>query len=98
MNKYEMLTIFSASLSDEQKDAIVDKYAKLMEKNGGKVEAINKANPWGLRKLAYPINYKNEGYYVLYNFEANADVVKEIVSLMRIDENVLRQMCLRLEK
>ena len=37
MNKYEMLTIFSASLSDEQKDAIVDKYAKLMEKNGGKV-------------------------------------------------------------
>ena len=37
MNKYEMLTIFSASLSDEQKDAIVDKYAKLMEKNGGKL-------------------------------------------------------------
>ena len=41
MNKYELLTIFSASLSDEQKDAIVDKYAKLMEKNGGKVEFIN---------------------------------------------------------
>ena len=38
MNKYELLTIFSASLSDEQKDAIVEKYAKLMEKNGGKVE------------------------------------------------------------
>ena len=98
MNKYEMLTIFSASLSDEQKDAIVDKYSKLMEKNGGKVEAINRANPWGLKKLAYPINYKTEGYYVLFNFEASAETVKEIVSLMRIDENVLRQMCLRLEK
>ena len=98
MNKYEMLTIFSASLSDEQKDAIVDKYAKLMEKNGGKVESVNKGNPWGLRKLAYPINYKSEGYYVLYNFEAEASVVEEVVSLMRIDENVLRQMCLRLEK
>ena len=96
MNKYEMLTIFSASLSDEQKDAIVDKYAKLMEK-GGKVESINKANPWGLRKLAYPIKYKSEGYYVLYNFEATADVVIEVVSLMRIDENVLRQMCLRID-
>ena len=95
MNKYEMLTIFSASLSDEQKDAIVDKYAKLMEKNGGKIETINKANPWGLRKLAYPINYKNEGYYVLYQFEAQAEVAQEVVSLMRIDENVLRQMCLR---
>lgn len=98
MNKYELLTIFSASLSDEQKDAIVDKYSQLMEKNGGKVELVNKANPWGLRKLAYPINYKNEGYYVLYVFESTADVAKEIVSLMRIDENVLRSMCLRINK
>lgn len=98
MNKYELLTIFSASLSDEQKDAIVDKYSKLMEKNGGKVEVVNKANPWGLRKLAYPINYKNEGFYVLYVFESTADVAKEVVSLMRIDENVLRSMCLRINK
>ena len=98
MNKYEMLTIFSASLNDEQKDAIVEKYSKLMEKNGGKVESINKANPWGVRKLAYPIKYKNEGYYVLFNFEANAETVANLVSLMRIDENVLRQMCLRKDK
>ena len=98
MNKYEMLTIFSASHSDEQKDAIVDKYAKLMEKNGGKVETVNKANPWGLRKLAYPVKYKSEGYYVLYNFEATANVAQDIVSRMRIDENVLRQMCLRKDR
>ena len=95
MNKYEMLTIFSASLSDEQKDAIVDKYAKLMEKDGGKVESVNKGNPWGLRKLAYPINYKSEGYYVLYQFECTAEVANNVVSLMRIDESVLRQMCIR---
>ena len=95
MNKYELLTIFSASLNDEQKDAIVDKYTKLLEKNGGKVESVNKANPWGLRKLAYPINYKNEGYYVLYNAECSAEVAKNVVDLMRIDENVLRQMCIR---
>ena len=98
MNKYELLTIFSASLSDEQKEAIVEKYSKLMEKNGGKVESINKANPWGLRKLAYPVKYKNEGYYVLYNFEATAEVAENVVSLMRIDENVLRQMCLRKDR
>ena len=95
MNKYELLTIFSASLNDEQKDAIVEKYSKLMEKNGGKVESVNKANPWGLRKLAYPVKYKSEGYYVLYNFESTAKVAQNVVSLMRIDENVLRQMCLR---
>ena len=95
MNNYEMLTIFSASLSDEQKDAIVDKYAKLMEKNGGKVELVNKGNPWGLRKLAYPINYKSEGYYVLYQFTCTAEVASNVVSLMRFDESVLRQMCIR---
>lgn len=98
MNKYELLAIYSASLNDEQKDAIVDKYSKLMEKNGGKVESVNRANPWGLRKLAYPIKYKSEGYYVLYQFEATAETCQNVVSLMRIDENVLRQMCLRKEK
>ena len=98
MNKYEMLTIFSASLNDEQKEAIVEKYSKLMEKNGGKVESVNKANPWGLRKLAYPVKYKTEGYYVLYNFEATAETAANVVALMRIDENVLRQMCLRKDR
>ncbi|MBE5738881.1 MAG: 30S ribosomal protein S6 [Clostridiales bacterium] len=98
MNKYELLAIYSASLSDEQKDAIVEKYSKLMEKDGGKVESVNRANPWGLKKLAYRINYKSEGYYVLYQFEATAEVCKNVVSLMRIDENVLRQMCLRKDK
>ena len=98
MNKYEMLVIFSASLSDEQKEAIVEKYSKLMEKNGDKVESVNKANPWGLRKLAYPVKYKNEGYYVLFNFESTAETAQTVTSLMRIDENVLRQMCLRKDR
>ncbi len=98
MNKYELLVIYSANLNDEQKDAIVEKYSKLMEKDGGKVESVNRANPWGLKKLAYPIKYKSEGYYVLYQFESTAEVCKNVVSLMRIDENVLRNMCLRKEK
>lgn len=98
MNKYELLVIFSSSLTDEQKDAVVEKYKALMEKNGGKVESVNRANPWGLRKLAYPVKYKNEGYYVLYNFESAAETASNVVSLMRIDESVLRQMCLRLDR
>ena len=71
MNKYELLTIFSASLTDEQKDEICKKYSDLIEKEGGVVTGLNK---WGVKKLAYPINYKPEGYYVLYNFEAAAEV------------------------
>lgn len=94
MNKYELLTIFNASLSDEQKDAVVDKYVSLIEKDGGKLLGLNK---WGVKKLAYPINYKNEGYYVLFNFEANEKVPAKLNGLMNIDEAVMRSLCLRLE-
>ena len=92
MNKYEMLTIFSASLSDEQKEAVVKKYTDLIEKENGKIIGINK---WGVKKLAYPINYKHEGYYVLVEFESAASLPDKISSLMNIDENVMRSLCLR---
>lgn len=94
MNKYEMLTIFSATLTDEDKDKIVEKYTKLMETDGGKVESVNK---WGIKKFAYPINYKKEGFYVLFNFEALPYVPEKISKLMNIDENVMRSLCLRKE-
>ena len=97
MNKYEMLTIFSASLSDEQKEAIVDKYAKLMEKNGGKVESVNKANPWGLRKLAYPVKYKNEGYYVLVNFKSEGTLPSELERIFGITDGIMRSIVIRHE-
>ena len=94
MNKYELLTIFSATLTDEQKEDICKKYSSLIEKEGGVVTGLNK---WGVKKLAYPINYKSEGYYVLYNFECEATVPAKINALMNIDENVMRSLCLRQE-
>lgn len=93
MNKYELLTIFSATLTDEEKDAAVKKYTDLMEKEG-KLVGINK---WGVKKLAYPINYKKEGYYVLFDFEAEPSLPKRINDLMNIDEAVMRSLCLKKE-
>ena len=92
MNKYEMLTIFNASLTDEQKENIVKKYSDVMTSNGGKLLTVNK---WGVKKLAYPINYKREGYYVLYEFEATPEIPAKLSSLLNIDENVLRSLCLK---
>ena len=94
MNKYEMLTIFSAALTDEDKEKMVEKYTKLMETDGGKVTNVNK---WGIKKFAYPINYKKEGYYVLFNFEAQPYVPEKISKLMNIDESVMRSLCLKVE-
>ena len=56
---------------------------------GGSVQTVDK---WGMRKFAYPINYKTEGYYVLMNFEAAPSVPAEIERQMRNDENVVRYM------
>ena len=92
MNKYEMLTIFNASLTDEEKENMVKKYSEMMTSDGGKLLTMNK---WGVKKLAYPINFKREGYYVLFEFEANAEVPAKISALMNIDENVLRSLCLK---
>ena len=94
MNKYEMLTIFNASLTDEEKENMVKKYSEMMTSDGGKLLTMNK---WGVKKLAYPINFKREGYYVLFEFEANAEVPAKINALMNIDENVMRSLCLKQE-
>lgn len=93
MNKYELLTIFSATLTDEEKGAAVKKYTDLVESEG-KLVGINK---WGVKKLAYPINYKKEGYYVLFEFEAEPSLPKRINDLMNIDEAVMRSLCLKKE-
>ena len=92
MNKYEMLTIFNASLAEEERENIIKKYSDMMTSEGGKLLTVNK---WGVKKLAYAINYKKEGYYVLFEFEANANIPAKINALMNIDENVLRSLCLK---
>ena len=92
MNRYELLTIFSATLTDEEKDAVVKKYTDLIETNKGKLVGINK---WGVKKLAYPINYKKDGYYVLFEFDAEPTLPQKISELMNIDEAVMRSLCLK---
>jgi len=92
MNRYELLTIIAGNLTDEQKEATVNKYLQMIEKNDGKVQVVNK---WGMKKLAYPINYKREGYYVLVEFDSVASLPRKIDEAMRIDENVMRSLCIK---
>ncbi|MBR4420505.1 MAG: 30S ribosomal protein S6, partial [Clostridia bacterium] len=56
---------------------------------GGTVEGIDK---WGVKKLAYAINYQSEGYYVLMTFECDPSVIAEITRVAGITEGMLRQM------
>lgn len=92
MNKYELLTIFSGSLSDEALTNAIKKYTDIVEANNGRVLTVNK---WGIKKFAYPISYKKEGHYVLLEFESDSTVPNKINNLMNIDEQVHRSLCLR---
>lgn len=87
MNSYELLYIIDNDVSDEAKEAVIAKISAVVTDNGGTVEGVDK---WGTRKLAYPINYKTEGYYVLVNFTAEATLPAEIERVLRITDSVVR--------
>ena len=89
MTKYEMLYILDASLEDEAKEAIIKKFEDLVKSNGGVIE---KTDRWGMKKLQYPINYKNEGYYVLMTFEAEKTLVVEMKRIAGITDGIVRRL------
>lgn len=81
MQKYEALYILNASLEDSVKESFIQKFSNLVTEYGGEVESIDK---WGNRKLAYPINFKTEGYYVLMTYTAPSNFNAELERQMRI--------------
>ena len=92
MNKYEVLYIIDASIDDAAKEAQIAKYSDLITANGGSVEAIDK---WGIKKFAYPMEFKNEGYYVLMTFTAPAELPAEMERQMRISDAIIRYLVIR---
>ena len=94
MNQYEVLYLITPELDEEANRAVMDKFAGIITGNGGE---IVKQDEWGKRKLAYAIDYKTEGFYVLVTFNAPADLPKELERNFRNDERILRYMVTRKE-
>ena len=92
MNKYELLYIISSDVAEEKREELIKKFSSYVENKGGIVEGIDK---WGMRKLAYPINFRNEGFYVLMNITMDAQEVDAMAKLMNITEGIVRQMFVR---
>ena len=95
MNKYETVFILTPVLSDDQMKETVEKFKKVLTDNGGNIE--NEEN-WGLRKLAYPIENKNTGFYTLIEFEGEPTIVDKLEIAFRRDEKVIRFLTFRLDK
>lgn len=93
MNKYEMLYILKADLTDEAISAVIEKFENIVKSAGGEVE---KSDKWGVKKLAYDIDYKSEGYYVLMTFFCDASLIAEIERVANITEEMLRRMIVKL--
>ena len=96
MNRYELTYIIDTALEEEARKELIEKVSALIAQNGGEVEKIDET--WGKRLLAYPINDKPEGYYVLVTMQAPAELPKEIERNLRINENVLRSLVIKLEE
>ena len=92
MNKYEMIYILDTACTDEKRDALIAKVENVVAKAGGSVEKTEK---WGVKKLAYAIDYKTEGYYVYMAFEGDSNLVQEMKRVVGISEGVIRRLITR---
>jgi small subunit ribosomal protein S6 len=88
MRDYELLFVLDPSLDEEQKDALIETVKSVINAGG----EAGEADAWGERKLAYSINKKSTGYYVVMPFKADAELPKELDRRLRINENVMRHI------
>lgn len=90
-SKYEVVFVFSLKLGEEELNALTEKFKALIEENGSLIGQ----DIWGKRRLAYPINYETDGYYVLFDFESDPDFPEELDRVAKITDGVLRSLIVK---
>ena len=90
---YETMFVVDGTLADDAIAAIVAKFTTLANDNATDVVV----NEWGKRRLAYPINDKSEGYYVIVTFKSEPAFPSELERLFNIDESIMRYLVIKLE-
>ncbi|MCF0120484.1 MAG: 30S ribosomal protein S6 [Oscillospiraceae bacterium] len=92
--KYEVMYIIDADKTEEETAALVERFKALIEANG----TVDELEEMGKRKLAYAINYKTEGYYVLVKFTSAPDFPAELDRVLGITEGVIRSLITVIEE
>ena len=88
MVNYEVMFIIDPALEDEKKDAAVERVKSVIASEG----EVEKVDVWGLRKLAYPIRKKNEGYYAVIEFKAEPTLSAELDRRLKISDDFMRHI------
>ena len=91
VNKYESIFIISPEVNEDDTKAIVEKIKGVIE-SSGQLESIDE---WGKRKLAYPIKYHNEGYYVLVNFSSEPSFPHELERMYKITDGIIKNIIVK---
>lgn len=94
MRSYEMMFIVHPEVDGDQFTRIMDDVEDLVERNGGDV---THAEPWGLRKLAYPVQKQQEGRYALLRFDLEPQNVNEVDRALQLIEPMMRHLIVRAE-
>ncbi|MDO4357361.1 MAG: 30S ribosomal protein S6 [Clostridia bacterium] len=94
MNQYEVMYVLDTAVEESVRTDLISRFSDLVVKNGGKVDRVDE---WGKRRLAYAINYKTEGYYVLMYITAPSDLPRELERNLQISDHVLRYLVVRFE-
>ena len=94
MNKYESVIIINPSVDEEGVKSLVSKFTDLINTDG----KVEKVDDLGKRKLAYEVKKQKEGYYQIFNFEANPELIKELERNYRITDEVIKFMTIRVDE
>lgn len=95
LREYEFTFVTRADLPETEKGKVLSGYEEILAREGG--EILKKAD-WGTKKLAYPIKKNFRGHYVFYDLTAAPDSIAECERLLRIDENVLRHLVVKIDE
>ena len=88
LKNYEIVMVYSLSKGESAVNALKTKFTDLISKNG----TLGEVEEWGKRKLAYPINYEAEGYYLLIKFSSDEKFTAELDRVINITDGVLRSL------
>jgi small subunit ribosomal protein S6 len=94
LRDYELVVIISPEVATDAADGVMEGVSRFITSNGGEVTAVE---PWGKKKLAYPIKHFMEGSYVLSRFKMQPKFTKQLEANLRISEDVLRHLLVKLD-
>ena len=93
MDTYEAMLIVIPELDEEQVENTISRFQTIIERTGGRVGNVNH---WGRRKLAYEIDHRTDGFYVVVEFTAGERTLAELKRILRVSDDVLRHMIVKL--